>query len=1138
LYQALYFQAVDNPKALQPDLVNVLLADVAAQVYAGNSKASPATVEKDLAALRSAFAEARNAQAPASAGSGLPSFGPTLVPQLTGAIGVMAAFAKSQGAGIIGPAVRSVGTSIYGAYLKTSIATGIGFSTGYAGFSDRSLYNAGDLNASGFHALVSGPAIQRAVACGQANAACATVENSLLTPVVRTGLNQKAGVSVAGTPAQQEAVDPTLVKMLSKLKLKLNADGSLTLPSGAGNKLLLAAGNLNVSVTSTLGGDVKQLVAATGDPSDPTDVSTQADTDLADALPQYEDALTGTVFSDSLVNRVPTGTGNPTPIMDGSAPSQGMINFLQAIWGDRQPQGQEILGDLFGLAVDVCTEQWSDAIGNVFSLIGTLFGGGTQPDEAFMLAQQTDKMIKEVFDDLTSDLNVIEGSIVQLGQGIQHVQASLNDMFKAMEQGFSDIDFTNHEVLAGLTSVELTLGQLQYQADLTDGDVVAFGQGEVQTQIQGTINQCLDRTARNLAPLDFSEFSDCASQFKTEAQTSASNDVVEFSTPPPAAPGNGDFSSDGTVATTLAAHGLDPAKDLSYLLSILHGWYGLGSDPGALNPSLVNPGVWSEVALGYRELLDEYPQFSAGPEPDLTSIEAPGQQVTNLISALQQVDPSTGTNAAVQQFTGNYGAAFKRLIADINQHQVGFPTDQTGADNGYGTPSDQSWDGYYPLGGLDQFPGGTDPVQQVSSFAACGGGDPVNLFNPEVWEQGVILPKSWFLLFHLVGYSDGSLQPLDSPICYTYTATPVPNPGCIRSDGTQCPTFDETGTLDVQFMGTDGVAHSFHHFQLGTTRVTCQGTGSCPPDTAGEFFNRLLLITKPLSGFSSLETLLSNVGGNTQLATTDVLDSEATQILAAGAPQVYKWDVAGLTQPNVDDHATLAADAGNLTGAFELIQLAAQTLVPSASLGNQALSDLLYGQDQLPTSLTGPNNALTIILALENGTGTQTVDQYSDAQLGRLTQLATLLDAALADQQAAGPSAGAAAHAKAGGPPASTTATAEAPALTYGVLAQLVTGALLDTDTVTVRSPGKLTTSQGTTVFRQLTAASTAKARITSWTATGLPPGLSINGKTGKITGKPTRTGTFSVTVKATDTVGSSVHNSGQAKFTWIISKH
>ena len=37
-----------------------------------------------------------------------------------------------------------------------------------------------------------------------------------------------------------------------------------------------------------------------------------------------------------------------------------------------------------------------------------------------------------------------------------------------------------------------------------------------------------------------------------------------------------------------------------------------------------------------------------------------------------------------------------------------------------------------------------------------------------------------------------------------------------------------------------------------------------------------------------------------------------------------------------------------------------------------------------------------VLEALENGTGTQTVDQYSEAQLGRLAQLATLLAAALA----------------------------------------------------------------------------------------------------------------------------------------------
>jgi len=103
------------------------------------------------------------------------------------------------------------------------------------------------------------------------------------------------------------------------------------------------------------------------------------------------------------------------------------------------------------------------------------------------------------------------------------------------------------------------------------------------------------------------------------------------------------------------------------------------------------------------------------------------------------------------------------------------------------------------------------------------------------------------------------------------------------------------------------------------------------------------------------------------------------------------------------------------------------------------------------------------------------------------------------------------------------------------VLAQLATGAALDTDTVTVASPGTLTSALGTAVSQQLSAASSAGAPITGWTATGLPPGLSINATTGMVTGKPSQAGTFSVTVTATDTVGSSVHNSGQATFTWTV---
>ena len=215
LYQAAYFQAVDNPTVPQHDLANVLLADVAAQVYITNPNADPNTVETGLAALKSAFDQATNPQVPASAGKGLPSFGPTLVPQLTGALGVMSTFAQSTGAGVVGPAAVAVATSVYDGYLKTSIATGVGFSTGSAGFSDRSLYDVGDWTSSGFHAAVSGPAIEQAVACGQANPACATVEDSLLTPVIHTGLGTTAAISVTQTPAQLQTADPTLATMLS-----------------------------------------------------------------------------------------------------------------------------------------------------------------------------------------------------------------------------------------------------------------------------------------------------------------------------------------------------------------------------------------------------------------------------------------------------------------------------------------------------------------------------------------------------------------------------------------------------------------------------------------------------------------------------------------------------------------------------------------------------------------------------------------------------------------------------------------------------------------------------------------------------------------------------------------------------------
>jgi len=360
LYQAAYFQAVDNPTVPQHDLANVLLADVAAQVYATNPNADSGAVETGLAALKAAFDHATNPQAPASAGKGLPSFGPTLVPQLTGALGVMTAFAKSSGAGVVGPAVTAVAKSVYDAYLKTSIATGIGFETGYAGFSDRSLYDVGDLTASGFHALVSGPAIEQAVACGQANPACATVEDSLLTPVIHTGLGTTAAISVIQTPAQLQTADPTLKTMLSNrgLNVNLNSDGSLTVPSGGFDAMLTAAGNLNVSLTNTAAPVVKHLFAAQGDPAKPADVSGQANTDLNTILPPFNLTLTGTLFDNGLAGRLSLkGSTDSKPLLDGSAVSQDLVTLFKAVSVD-DTTDITVSADLVGIFVDIYTAQW------------------------------------------------------------------------------------------------------------------------------------------------------------------------------------------------------------------------------------------------------------------------------------------------------------------------------------------------------------------------------------------------------------------------------------------------------------------------------------------------------------------------------------------------------------------------------------------------------------------------------------------------------------------------------------------------------------------------------------------------------------------------------------------------------------
>jgi hypothetical protein len=86
-------------------------------------------------------------------------------------------------------------------------------------------------------------------------------------------------------------------------------------------------------------------------------------------------------------------------------------------------------------------------------------------------------------------------------------------------------------------------------------------------------------------------------------------------------------------------------------------------------------------------------------------------------------------------------------------------------------------------------------------------------------------------------------------------------------------------------------------------------------------------------------------------------------------------------------------------------------------------------------------------------------------------------------------------------------------------------------DTVTVTSPGGQAGTVGTAASVQVRASDSASGQTLSYSASGLPPGLSINSSTGLISGTPAASGTYNVTVTAQD--GTSA--SGSATFTWTV---